>query len=176
MFRELLSFYLTSVEASGSFSLRLAVLSNETRLFINFWAGNSLHSLCIAVFPGRMTNSTALINPVRSFLALLDRDVQILFMSGFTRRFVWAISRVLPQRRRICATPRFDADDLESALLVPSVQLLDQFDVLSVLDFLLMRLRSACGSSWLSALPDFQTVLVTKCFVSFLYFFVSIKR
>ena len=127
MFRELLSYCVTSVEASGSFSLCLAVLSNETRLFINFSAGNSLHSLCIAVFPGRMTNSIALINPVSSLLALLDKDVQILFMSGFTRRFVWAISRVLPQRRRICAAPRFDVDDLESALLVPSVQLLDQF-------------------------------------------------
>ena len=172
MFRELLSYCVTSIEASGSFSLRLAVLSNETRLFINFWAGNSLHSLCIAVFPGRMTNSTALINPVSSLLALLDKDVQILFMSGFTRRFVWATSLVLPQRRRICATPRFDADDLESVLLVPSVQLLDRFDFRSVLDFLLMRLRSACGSSWLSVLPDFQRVMF--CFFSL--FFVIIKR
>ena len=171
MFRELLSYCVTSIEASGSFSLRLAVLSNETILFINFWAGNSLHSLCFAVFPGRMTNSTALINPVSSLLALLDKDVQILFMSGFTRRFVWSISRVLPQRRRILATPRFDADDLESVLLVPSVQLLDRFDFRSVLDFLLMRLRSACGSSWLSVLPDFQREMF--CFLSL--FFVIVK-
>ena len=160
MFRELLSYCITSIEASSSYSLRLSSLPTEVRLFVNFWSGNSLHSMCLAVFPGRMCTPSDLIPPISSLLALLDKDVQLLFVSGFTKRFIWTVSRVLPQHKRICQIPKFDEEDLEQTLLVPTVQILDRFDFRSALDFLMVRLRSACGNSWLAALPDFQKVAI----------------
>ena len=158
MFRELLSYCINSIESSGSYSLRLAFTAQETRLFVNFWSGNSLHSMCLAVLPGRLTNQSALIPIISSFFALLDKEVHLLFLSGFSRRLAWTISRVLPQHKRICSTPKFSPEDLEDLLLVPTVQILDRLDFRSVLDFLLLRLRSACGSSWLSSLPNFEKV------------------
>ena len=159
MFRELLSYCITSIESSGSYSLCLSVLPDETRLFVNFCAGNSLHSMCLAVFPGCVFSPSALIPHLGSLFPLVEQDVHLLFLSGFSHLLGWAISRVLPQHKKICSTPKFDPDDLERVLLIPSVQVLDRFDFRSVLDFLLMRLRSACGSSWLSALPEFQKVM-----------------
>ena len=141
MFRELLSYCITTIESSGSYSLRLAFTAQETRLFVNFWSGNSLHSMCLAVLPGRLTNQSALIPIISSFVALLDKEVHLLFLSGFSRRLAWTISRVLPQHKTICSTPKFGPEDFRS-----------------VLDFLLLRLRSACGSSWLSSLPNFEKV------------------
>ena len=158
MFRELLSYSITSIESSGSYSLRLAFSAQETRLFVNFWSGNSLHSICLAVLPGRLTNQSALLTIIRSFFALLDKEVHLLFFSGFSRRLAWTISRVLPQHKRICSTPKFGPEVLEQLLVVPTVQILDRFDFRSVLDFLLLRLRSACGSSWISSLPNFEEV------------------
>ena len=158
MFRELLSYSITSIESSGSYSLRLAFSEQETRLSVNFWSGNSLHSLCLTVLPGRLTNQSALIPIISSFCALLDKEVHLLFLSGFSRRLAWTISRVLPQHKRICSTLKFGPEDIEELLFVPTVQILDRFDFRSVLDFLLLRLRSACGSSWLSSLPNFEKV------------------
>ena len=175
MFRELLSYCVTSIEASGSYSLRLSVLPFETRLFINFWAGNSLHSICLAVFPGQVFSPAILIPPLSSLFSLINNDVHLLFLSGFTQPLAWTISRVLPQRKRICLTPKFDPEDLEQILLIPSVQFLDRFDFRSVLDFLLMRLRSACGSICLSALPEFQKVIlhILLC-ISWSHYFLSV--
>ena len=119
MFRELLSYCVTSIESSGSYSLRLSVLPDETRLFVNFWAGNSLHSMCLAVFPGRVFSPSVLIPPLGSFFSLVEQDVHLLFMKGFSQRLGWAISRVLPQHKKIFSTPKFDPDDLERVLLVP---------------------------------------------------------
>ena len=158
MFRELLSYCVTSIEVSGCYSLRLVTLPTETRLFVNFWAGNSLHSMCLATFPGRQCTPSELIPPISSFLALLDRDTQLLFASGFTQWFVWAVSRVIPQHKRVCHVLKFDEEDLEQMLLVPTVQILDRFDFRSTLDFLMVQLRSACNSSWLMSLPDLQKV------------------
>ena len=53
----------------------------------------------------------------------------------------------------------FDPEDLQRVLVIPSVQVMDRFDFRSVLDFLLLRLRSASGSSWLSGLLEFQKVI-----------------
>ena len=126
MFRELLFYCVNSIETSKSYSLRIASCSSETKFFVNFWAGNSLHSMCIAVYPSQ-TNSPAVFIPLISgFLALLDKDVQLQFVTGFTRRFTFSLSRILLQHQRICSVPEFDAEDLKSALLVPSVQILDR--------------------------------------------------
>ena len=59
----------------------------------------------------------------------------------------------------------FNPEHLERVPLIPSVQVLDQFDFRSVLDFLLMRLRSACENTWFSALQEFQK-LIFHIFVS----------
>ena len=166
MFRELLSHCITSIVSWGSYSLRLAFTAQETRLFVSLWSGNSLHSMCLAVLPGRLTNQSALIPIISSFFALLDKEVHLLFLIGFSRRLAWTISRVLPQHKRICSTPKFGPEDLEDLLLVPTVQILDRLDFRSVLDFLLLRLRSACGSSWLSF---FQ---ILKRFI----FYISISK
>ena len=175
MFRELLSYCVNSIETSKSYSLRITPCSTETKLYVNFWAGNSLHSMCIAVYPTRTNSPAVFIPPISGFLALLDKDVQLQFVTGFTRRFTCSLSRILPQHQRICSVPKFDAEDLESALLVPSVQILDRFDFRSVLDFLIMRLRSAIGSTWLTALPDFQKVTILCIFVPTWYFIVCSK-
>ena len=170
MFRELLSFCITSIERSGSYSLRVTECGGVTRLFGHFWADNSLYGLCIGVFPGRLCPPGSLLSLLSGFFALVEKDVHLLFLTGFDPRITWTVSRVLPQRRRICSIPKFDAEDLERTMLVPSVQILDRFDFRSLLDFLLMRLRSACDSSWMSSLPDFQHVGISflhfqNCFV-----------
>ena len=100
MFHELPSYCVMSIEAPGRF-LRLAVLPTETRLLVIFWADHSIHSISIAAFPGRVCNSTTLISPIHSFLALLDKRVQLLFVSEFAPRFVWSVSRVLPATQKV---------------------------------------------------------------------------
>ena len=123
--------------------------------------------MCIAVYPSRAKSPAVFIPPISGFLALLDKDVQLSFVTGFTRCFTCSFSRILPQHERICLVPNIDVEDLESALLVPSVQILDCFDFSSVLDFLILRLRSAIGSTWLTALPDFQKVTFLCILFSF---------
>ena len=151
----MLSYCTTSVEASGSYFLRLASLPTGTRLFIIFWDGNSLHSMCLATFPGHMCIPSELIPTISSFGALLEKDAQLLFVSGFTQRFMWTVSRVLPQHKSVCQVTNFDEDDLEQTFLVPTIKIRGRFDIPSVLDFLMVRLQLACSKLCLTAFPDF---------------------
>ena len=140
MFCELLSFCITSIEKSGSYSLRLTECSGVTRLFVHFWADNSLYGLCIGVFPGRVCSPSSLLSLLSGFFALVEKDAHLLFLTGFERRITWTVSRELPQQKKVCSIPKFDAEDLERTMIVPSVQILDRFDFRSLLDFLLLRL------------------------------------
>ena len=82
----------------------------------NFLAGNSLHSVCLAVFPGRVFSPAALISPLSSLFSLINlinKDVHLLHLSGFTQRFAWNISRVLPQHKKVCLTTKLDPEALE---------------------------------------------------------------
>ena len=54
--------------------------------------------------------------------------------------------------------PKTDEGDLDQTILLPTVQIRDSFDIRSVLDFSTVRLGSACSSSRLTALPEFQNV------------------
>ena len=92
MFRELLSFCVDSIEASGSYSLRLTQYANETRLFVHFWARNSLYGLCIGVFPGRVFTPGTLLLLLSNFFALIGKDAHLLFMAGFAPRIIWTVS------------------------------------------------------------------------------------
>ena len=171
MFRELLSFCVDFIEANGSYSLRLTQYANETRFFVHFWARNSFDGLCIGVFPGRVYTPETLLLLLSNFFALIGKDAHLLFIAGFAPRIVWTVSRVLSQHRKICRIPSFNAEDLEQTMLVPSVQILDRFDFRSVLDFLLLRLRSACSSPWCHHCPIFNT-LESPCFTFYNFFFI----
>ena len=117
-----------------------------------------------------------LLSLLSGFFALVEKDVHLLFLTGFDPRITWTVSRALPQRRRICSTPKFDAEDLERTMLDPSVQILDRFDFRSLLDFLLMQLRSACDSSWMSSFPDFQHVGTSSLHLHNCFVFLSFLR
>ena len=171
MLRDMLSFCINSIQASGSYSLRHTQYANETRLFVHFWAGNSLYSLCIGLFPGRLSSPASLLLWLSSFFALFRKEAHLLFLTGFAPRFLWTVSRVLPQQRSVCSFPKFDGEDLERTMLVPSLQSLDRFDFRNVLDCLLVRLRSACDRSWLSSLLDFKHVSIIVLF-HFMVFFL----
>ena len=118
----------------------------------------------------------SLLSLLSGFFAIAEKDAHLLFLTGFDPRITWTVSRALPQRRRICSIPQFDAEDLVRMMLVPSVQILDRFDFRSLLDFLLLRLRSACDSSWMSSLPDFQHVGTSSLHLHDCFVFLDFLR
>ena len=118
----------------GSYFLRLSVLPYEAPLICQTLAGISLQNLSRCISRTGFFTSI-LISPLCSFLSLIEQDVHLCFAG--------AISCVLPQR--VNFTYSF-------------CQILHRFDFSSVLDFLFMHLQSACGSSWLSALPEIHKV------------------
>ena len=51
-------------------------------------------------------------------------------------------------------------EDLDKALAGPTAKILDRYDYHSVLQFLLMKLRTASGSAWLNDLPELRKVSI----------------
>ena len=135
---------------------RLAFFTHETLMFVTFWSDNCPHSMCNAVLLGRPTKQAPMIPVISIFFALLDKkntfDIPVHIQSA--SRLVDL--HVLSQHKRICSNSKFDPEDLEQLLLVPSVHNLDRFDFRSVLDFVSLHLRSACGSVWLSSPPKLE--------------------
>ena len=78
---------------------------------------------------------------------------------GFEGRTTKTISAELVQAPNVCVIPTFSFEDLDKVLAGPAIKILDRYDHHSVLQFLLMKLRSATGSVWLNDLPELRKVI-----------------
>ena len=69
-----------------------------------------------------------------------------------------SITSELVQVPTVCVVPTFSYEDLDRVLAGPTIKILDRYDYHSVLQFLLMKLRTASGSLWLNELSELRKV------------------
>ena len=159
MFRPLLSYSTTSIGQSGQFSLKVNSTFDNMQVFLIFWSGNVLNQL-LAEVPNVLFTPKWILQVVCSFLAVFTAIPPLHSLSGFDGRTSKSLVTELVQAPAVCIVPTFSFEDLDKALAGPTVKILDRYDYHSVLQFLLMKLRTATGSEWLNDLPELRKVSI----------------
>ena len=158
IFRELLRYSTRFVSQSVYCSLQLQSTTDSTKLFLSFWAGNVYNHLLLAEIAPSLLAAKRVLEITGCFLAIPTKSPVIFSLLGFDARSVKTLNSELNQIPPACVVPTFNYGDLYKVLAGPAVKILDRYDLHSVLQILLMKLRTAVGSTWLNNLPEVRQV------------------
>ena len=138
MFQELLRYSTSSISQNGQCSSQFNTSAMSFQSNLAFWSGNAYNCVCLAEFPNN------LLTPKKA-----------LGFAGPTNRILLS---ELHQASSVCVVHTFGYDELYNVLAGPCVEIQDRYDPQSVLQFLLIKLRTATDSAWLDNLPELRQV------------------
>ena len=158
IFRELLRFSTRFISQPGQCSLQLQSTSDSTKLFLSFWAGNVCNHLLLAEIASSLPESKKILEIIVCFLAVPTNFPVIFSLLGSDASSVKTQNSEWSQTPPVCVVPTLNCEDLYNVLAGPAGKILDRYDLHSVLQFLLMKLRTALDSTWLNNLPELRQV------------------
>ena len=140
----------------------------SSQINLAFWSGNVYNCLCHAEFQNSLLTSKKALEILCSFHAIPSFSLKVYSLLGFDGRINKILLIELNQASSTCVLPTFGYDELYKVLAGPCVRILGRYDHQSVLQFLLMKLRTATDSAWLDNLPELRQVGFLRCnFVPF---------
>ena len=155
MFHELLRYSATSIGQRGLCSLQFTSSTKVAQVNLAFWSGNVYNSLGLSEFPNSLQTAPKVLDAISSFLAVTSNPRTVFSLLGFDGR-----TTELDQSTPICIVATFGYEDLYKMLAGPCIKILDRYEIHSVLQFLLMKLRTALGSAWLNNLQELREVSI----------------
>ena len=160
MFRELLHYSTQSIGQSGYCSLQLRSAPSSAQLVLVFWSGNVYNCVHLVEFFPSLLEAKKALEVISCFLAVSSNPPIIHSLIGFDGRTVKTLVTEMSQFPRACAVPIFSHEDLYKILAWPTVRILDRYELQSVLQFLLMKLRTALDLAWVNNLPELRKVRI----------------
>ena len=143
MFRELLNYSVTAISTSDSYSFSLRNSPTSIELFVNFWSGNVYHQVCLGSGPRGLLIPKRILSVIAAFVSLFERPPSCVGLIGSPDRLETCLVNSLPGKLRPTPVSGFGPNDLEKNLSVPTSRILERHDFRSILDYLLMKLRTA---------------------------------
>ena len=159
------------IAASDCHSIGSVTTDTESFLFTSFWSGNVLYEVCIGSAPRGLLIPKRVLELVSCFYSLFETVPSCVAVKDFSEKLSSSLPCVMPALKKPSKVNTFGPTELESCLSLPSSQILDRYDFRSILDYLLLKLRSGLDNDWLQNLPVLHKVYFM--FISFHSPFIS---
>ena len=153
MFRELIGYCVTAITSSGFYSLAVQHSTTMTYVNIGFWSGNVLHHVCLGSAPRGMLLPRKILVLISSFISLFETPPACVSLINFDEKMSHCLSNCLPGDHRPSVVRTYGPEEFEKSLGLPTSQIIERHDYRTILDFLLMKLRTALDKDWLKKLP-----------------------
>ena len=101
-----------------------------------------------------------ILNSISSFLSLFEAPPPCIALIGVGEKLDEYLVSTLPGSRRLTIINNFSATEFENLLARPTSQIIERHAYRTIIDFLLMKLRTALDRDWLQSLPSFHQVLL----------------
>ena len=158
-----MSYCIDKISDSGLYSLSLQHSVTTSFIILSFWSGNVLHRVCLGSSPRGMLLPRKIFALLASFISLFDTAPSCVSLIGFDEKSADCLRTYLPGAKRPFITSTYEPSDFESSLALPTAQIIERHDFRTILDFLLMKLRTALDRDWIQNLPTLHKV----CSISF---------
>ena len=98
---------------------------------------------------------------ISSFLSLLEQPLSCISVLGVGDKLGDCLASTLPGTRRAKVVNTYGPDEFEKSLEMPTAQIreIERHDFCPILDYLLMKLRTALDRDWLHSLPTLHKVV-----------------
>ena len=136
-------------------------------VYLNVWSGSVYHQICLGSGPRGLLIPKKILTAISSFVTLFESAPSCLSLIDCSAILEVFLLSSLPGQRPLSALCSFGPADFERCLAVPTSKILERHDFRTIIDFLLMILRTALDRDWLYSLPELHKVIL------FLSFFLS---
>ena len=171
MFRELLNYCVTNITSNGTYSLSLTHLTTESNLYLGFWSGNVFHQVCVGTGPRGFLIPRRVLTLVSSLISLFETPPPCACLVGMGERLNSCLVSALPGQQRPNLLNNFGVEEFERCLALPTAKIIERHDYKTIIDFLLLKLRTALDRDWLQSLPLLHKVRGSMSVLKILLFF-----
>ena len=158
MFREQINYCVTTTATSGNYSLMFQHNSADSVLILCFRSGNVFHQICLATAPRGMLLPREILALTSFFLSLFEVPPPCAAIVGAGEKLSAGLPSVLQGEMKTSIVYTFGPGELEQVLASPTAKIIERHDYRCILDFLLMKLRTALDQKWLQSLPTLYKV------------------
>ena len=159
MFRELVNYCVTNATSNGTYSPSLIHIATETGLYLGFWSGNVLHQVCIRTGPRGFQILRKISTLIASLISLFETPPSCACLMGMGKRFNFCLTSAPHGQQRRNLLNNFGIEEFERCLALPTAKIIERHDYRTIIDFLLMKLRTALYKDWLQSFPLLHKVL-----------------
>ena len=139
-----------------------------TYVNIGFWSGNVLHHVCLGSAPRGMLLPRKILVLISSFISLFETPPACVSLINFDEKMSHCLSNCLPGDHQPSVVRTYGPEEFEKSLGLPTSQIIERHDYRTILDFLLMKLRTALDKDWLQKLPRSEPAPEYDCWIQFL--------
>ena len=147
-----------SISTSGYYSLAMQHTPTFSYIILCFWSENTMHRICIGGAPRGLLLPRKILSLVASFLGLFEELPICVSLTGFEDKLNECLSTCLTGTATTSIVSSFGPPEFERYLAIPTAQIIERHDFRTILDFLLMKLRTALDKDWLQSLPVLHKV------------------
>ena len=125
--------------------------------------GNVLYRVCIGTGPRRILVPRCILDLLSSFSSLFEQSPSCISILGVEDKMGSCLVSTIPETRRPRLVKTFGPDEFEKSLEIPTTQIIERHDFRCIIDYLLMKLRTALDRDWLQSLPTLHKVIFPLC-------------
>ena len=144
---------MTVCASSGIYWLSLERTPTNDLVIISLWSGNVLHRVCLGTGNRGLLIPKKVLGLVSSFTTLFESPPNCVCLVRMCDKLNQCFTSALPGTKRPNLAHSFGPSEFEKSLIAPIVNIIERHDFRSILDFLLMKLRTALDRDWLQSLP-----------------------
>ena len=161
-----------TISYTGYYSLAVHHTTTATYIILCFWSENVLHRVCIGGAPRGILLPRNIFSLIASFLGLFETVPTCVALIGFDDKLNEYLFSSLPGVRPPSVVNSYGPTEFERRLITPTVPIIKRHDFRTILDFLLMKLRTALDRDWLQNLVLLHKVVqVTAAYLDHTRFF-----
>ena len=165
MFRELISYCITHITSSGSYSLVLQHTPTQSFLFISFWSGNIFQQVCVGTGPRGILIHKKILALISSLLCLFETQPNCISLIDMGENLSNCLASVLNCNPKTSIVNSFSPAEFEKCLAIPSAKIIERHDFRTIIDYLLLKLRTALDRDWVHSLPVLHKVVFISKFL-----------
>ena len=116
------------------------------------------YQICLGAGPRGTLIPKRMMGTFAAFLGFFDSPPSCVCLVDCPEKLCTCLKTSLPGKLKSASVNGFNQAELERCLSIPKSRILDRHDYRTILDFLLMKLRTALDRDWLQSLPTLHKV------------------
>ena len=160
MFRELISYCITHITSSGHYSLVLQHTPIQSFLFLSVWSWKIFQQVCVGTGPRGVLIPKKILALISSLLCLFESPPNCISLFDIGEKLSSCLVSVLNCNLKPSIVSSFSPAEFEKCLATPTAKIIERHDFRTIIDYLLLKLRTALDRDWVHTMPVLHKVVL----------------